>query len=522
MNDNLRWHAKQSQRITRRILVEGDLVLQTPTTLGGGGRSDMTDVPLLVDLSDGKTPLLTGASLAGALRSYLRTRQLGYLAKEPNYYEGRQERHRAQKREWATMAQILFGGEYAESESAGERVTLLDRSAVIVDDALGQIVSSGHEYRSGVKINPTTRTAANDKLFERQLWLAGTIFPLRLELVIRRTDDEMQLKQGLATALAALAQGEIFLGGRKRRGYGQVRVHNWRVREFDLQTPAGLLAWLEEGEKPLGEQRDVTTTPDIHQALMAPVWDKDERVSFHLKATVALDGSLLIRATDSLGEQVADFVHLSARQPDGSFAPVLSGTSLAGALRARAYKIANTLGGSQKARTLVYGLFGPDMDDGEWAKTQGQGKKVKPQASRLFVAETVIQEGVVDLVQNRVSIDRFTGGARDTALFNEQPVWGKSETRITIDLRVLNPKEADIGLLLLLLKDLWTGDLPLGGEISVGRGRLRGRKATLTLGETIWEIEDDGGRLRFSGNGNQAELQDKYLVAFLKEMGHES
>jgi CRISPR/Cas system CSM-associated protein Csm3 (group 7 of RAMP superfamily) len=91
------------------------------------------------------------------------------------------------------------------------------------------------------------------------------------------------------------------------------------------------------------------------------------------------------------------------------------------------------------------------------------------------------------LVQNRVSIDRFTGGTRDGALFNEQPLFGDAQSVVTVDLQLEEPKEHEIGLLLLLLKDLWTGDLPLGGEISVGRGRLQGKNC---------EIEHRNGEVR--------------------------
>lgn len=522
-NNKQKWHADQSRRIVRRIVIEGELVLQTSTSLGGGNNSDLTEMPLLVDLRDGKTPLLTGASLAGALRSYVRTREMGYLSPEPHssvYDNDKAAHRRARKREWATVAQALFGGEYGERATGGERQILLDESAVLIDDVLGHAPAT--ETRFGVRINPATRTAADDKLFDRQLWPAGTTFPLRLELVIRQTDDAEQLKQGLAAALDGLARGEITLGGRKRRGYGQVRVNNWRVREFDLRTQDGLLAWLEEGNKPLTEQSEVRPKLDIYQALAVPMWGQDQRRYFALKATFALEGSLLIRTANLQGGQVADFVHLQAQQVDGKMAPVLSGTSLAGALRARAHKIVSTVGDSKKAETMIYRMFGPDMD-----------KEKTPCASRLLVHETVIVDGITDRVQNRVSIDRFTGGARDTALFNEQPVWGKPETCITINLRLLkaaNPGEeeadqtfnAQVGLLLLLLKDLWTGDLPLGGESSVGRGRLRGKEATLTLGKTVWEIKDDNGRLQFNGNGRQSDLQETYLNAFLREVSRDS
>ncbi|MCL4871913.1 MAG: hypothetical protein KJ063_23385 [Anaerolineae bacterium] len=508
MSEKQSWQADQSRRIIQRILIEGELVLQTPTSLGGGDSTDLTDMPLLVSLSDEQTPLLTGASLAGALRSYVRTREMGYLAPEPDHFkDDRVAYRRTQKQEWNSLAQTLFGGEYAESVTAGEQQILMDQSAILIDDALGEAHTI--ETRFGVMLTPQTRTAADDKLFDTQLWPAGTTFPLRLELLIRESDNADQLKQGLAAALDGLAKGEIMLGGRKRRGYGQVQVKQWQVRTFDLQKVSDLLAWLEEGAKPLNEQKSVITEANIYQALEVKAWEQDKRHSFTMKSTFALDGSLLIRTANSQGDQVADFVHLQAKQVDGKLAPVLSGTSLAGALRGRAHKIANTIANEQRAKTLIYDLFGPDMDDSEWAKTQANQKdgRVQPRASRLLVAETVIEHGITDRVQNRVSIDRFTGGARDTALFNEQPVWGKPETCITVDLRLLNPKPCEVGLLLLLLKDLWTGDLALGGESSVGRGRLKGKEATLTLGETTWEIKDADGRLQFGGSGPQSELQ---------------
>ena len=45
------------------------------------------------------------------------------------------------------------------------------------------------------------------------------------------------------------------------------------------------------------------------------------------------------------------------------------------------------------------------------------------------VEEAVIREAATGLVQSRVSIDRFTGGARDGALFNQQPAFGSDRTR---------------------------------------------------------------------------------------------
>src|SRR5207237_10385491 len=76
------WSGDQCRQIITRVVVDGNLVLQTPAHFGNGDGDDLTDMPLLLDPfaeAQGKQqPLLTGASIAGALRSYLREREHNY------------------------------------------------------------------------------------------------------------------------------------------------------------------------------------------------------------------------------------------------------------------------------------------------------------------------------------------------------------------------------------------------------------------------------------------------------------
>jgi len=66
-----------------------------------------------------------------------------------------------------------------------------------------------------------------------------------------------------------------------------------------------------------------------------------------------------------------------------------------------------------------------------------------------------------------------------------------------------------VGLLLLLLKDLWTGDLPLGGESSVGRGRLKGKTASLVYsGRGKWVIEPKPRNLDDPFEGEQLHIPE--------------
>lgn len=471
MSDAL-WAGKQSRKIISRIVVEGDLVLQTPAHFGNGDTDELVDMALLVDPLDGRTPLLTGASIAGALRSYLRERERGY----------------GESADGGSASVLLFGAlKDNKNEEEGEQ------SPLIVEDALGK--NFGIEIRNGVAIDPKSRTSRENRLFDLELWQAGTTFPLRFELVIREGDDEVRLKQALATALKGFNDGSITLGARKRRGYGRVRVPGWRVKRYDFTTTEGLLDWIENGDKPLEHIKPVS---DIKTALGVNELLPDRRQFFHLEATFSLDGSLLIRSGSGQDDRGPDVVHLHARQADGSVTPVLSGTSLAGALRARALKIANTITNEDRAKKLVEEMFGPDINN-----------RGDPKSSRVIVSEAVINNARTDLVQNRVSIDRFTGGARETALFNERPAFGGDDTELTLEVRLLNPQDHEIGLLLLLLKDLWTGDLPLGGEVGVGRGRLKGKWATLTLqrdgGTQEWKIVANGRGLTIDGDRNELE-----------------
>ena len=165
----------------------------------------------------------------------------------------------------------------------------------------------------------------------------------------------------------------------------------------------------------------------------------------------------------------------------------MPGTTLAGVLRHRGLAIANTVC-PDRAERLIDGMFGSSERD---ALT----------ASRLTIDETVLGN-TASLVQSRIKIDRFTGGAYGTALFDEEPTFGDGQSRLDLRIRLRDPHSHEVGLLLLLLKDLWTGDLPLGGEQGVGRGRLCGRQATLT-----WRSQGQTSRSQVTQDGERLDVR---------------
>ncbi|MCB0197947.1 MAG: hypothetical protein KDJ65_38735, partial [Anaerolineae bacterium] len=221
----------KSRNVIERVYIAGMLTLTTPAHFGNGDTDSLTDIPLLRDSVDPTRPLLTGASIAGALRNYLREWQLGY---------GRAEQQNGQ-----TWAEKLFGHLDEPNEATVE-------SWLMVDDALGLPPEKGAsiEIRDGVTIDPKTRTAEDGKKYDIELLAAGTRFPLHFELWL----TEEQKNEGLLDALVLALQGfeaaepgssgEIRLGMRKRRGFGRCRVAGWQIKRFEMTSPAKIVDWL--------------------------------------------------------------------------------------------------------------------------------------------------------------------------------------------------------------------------------------------------------------------------------------
>lgn len=502
-------HYEQKRGITERIHISGTLVLETPAHFGNGQipGETMVDMCLLLDEAEGRA-LIPGTTLAGALRSYLCERLYGYGESEPDQ---------------SSNPLLRLFGPLRQTDRATAQ------SALIVEDALAEKHTT--TLRDGVRIDAKTGTAyvKHDKAaegqtrtqgakFDVELLQAGTSFELHFELALCGERDQALLPL-LAAALHGLEQGEIRLGARKRRGYGQCRVQQWTVSRYDLCQPADLCAWL---ETPSLEHRSKASSGDIATALSDATGlavhptAADRRRRFVLDATFSLEGSsLLIRSGFGRTDVGPDMEHMHALGANGKRHPVIPGTSWAGVVRHRAVRIAKTVVGKnrpakRRAKEAVDELFG-------WMpEAKSADNDIQPWASRVTVDETPVKGGQV-LYQTRVRIDRFTGGALETALFEQAPLYGTSQTRVQFNVQVRNPKPHEIGLLLLVLKDLWTGDLPVGGEASVGRGRLRGLSAELCLpdGETI-NLDQDQQNLGLSAD--QSTLLQGYVNALWKTL----
>ncbi|MEH2030747.1 MAG: RAMP superfamily CRISPR-associated protein [Nostoc sp.] len=469
-----RLKSRNQRLIIERIIIKATLILDTPTCLGSGDADGYTDLVILRDSIEDKA-LLMGSSITGALRNYLREFENGYNARETS---------------------LLFGGNRSDDDG--------EQSPLIINDALSS-ESIKAELRDGVKICSLTGTASDKAKYDLELLEAGTKFELYFELLLEK-DNREQLIRELFIVLQGLENGEISIGIKKRRGFGHCHVTKWQVWQFDLQKLDQLKEWLNfEHWKPdlLTQYNSYPAIAEAFQKAGIKVksdW-KDNRNRFIIQAIFTLASPLLIRSSQADIEKAPDDVHLKSRR-NGELKPILSGTSLAGVLRHRAECIVNTLAENNQMEIyqIINQLFGFVKDKKD--NHDSIDENLKAQASRLIVNESIIKE-TNDLIQTRIAIDRFTGGALHGALFQEQPIFASDKTEVELKIELRQPEKYEIGLLLLLLKDLWTGDLPVGSTNSIGRGRLKGKEATIN-----WYTENYHKKWKFKLKDNKLQIED--------------
>lgn len=443
-------HFLKYREIGRRLIWTGLMELASPCHLGGVDADATSDRPLLRD-GEGR-PYLPGATLTGLLRALLTT-----MDKD--------------------AAQALFGANRSDPNGKQARLLLGD----------AQIAQKGPvptELRDGVAIDACSGVAAKNKKYDLELLPVGVHFRLRgqLELFGEAKQDELLLR-GLLRMLLALENGQLVLGARTRRGFGETRLAAgqegyWQVEDYPLDTAAGWYAWLgrEPNDLPEDWPEDWPTIAPVAYPNAAALAEylgvalppSTETHDFSVTLNLKLAGSLLV-GSEGYDPDQPDRNHLQRlRWQDGAstLESVLPATSLGGVLRHRCRRIALTLAGQagkELADGLVGEMFGP-------AKISGNQKAW---ASRVTVREVSITGGQ-PLRHTRVRIDPWTGGAVESLLFTEDAQYG-GEVKLELRLQASDEDWAEPAraLLLLALRDLAAGELTVGAESGVGRGQLK-------------------------------------------------
>jgi len=503
-------------RLRGRVVLTGDLKLESPLIIGSG-LEDNADLDVLRDVNG--HPYIPGSSLAGVIRSVLKT-----------FFQAGTEEAEA----FSEKFQLLGHDKQAKKENTEKNNGHSDyMSAITFADA--ELKDPGKYriiVRDSVRIDPKSATAADKGKFDYELVDKGAVFKLRIEGEIRGSAETTALVKRLMLRIKQLFKEEqIRLGAKTNAGFGKVSLDSEKLRYFDFSDGKHVRGWLSwSSDNPESLAAGGCTEIGEADVLGDDVNLEYPKKYFHFKGSFAIRNSLIIRSYDP-GEiepgEDPDAVMLHRGSGD-TLEYILPGTSLKGAFRHQALKIWNTYrnddydhdSGAEYLNSLneFTRLFGFVQVKGSGADAEEGQSALK---GRVRFEETVLPaaKNPWHKLQQRVKIDRFTGGAVDSALFNSVPVWqpddkGLVELEITADIS----DDWEAGLLLLVIKDLWTGYLAVGGEKSIGRGVFQGRTGELEYdGIKATLVEKDGAvELESDDKENTVQKLDELVSAVVK------
>ncbi len=396
-----------ANKVTKREVLYIELQLASPLSVSSG-LDDITDSDVLRD-SEGH-PFVAGSSLAGAIRAYLK--------KEKN-----------EKR---------FMG-YA-GKDVGEM------SSLFISDFTFEEDSYQSNARDGVALETDKKVAKAGSKYDMEIIEAGAKGYFFMELTVREGKDEGEMMQELALAIKGLADGEIRLGSKKTRGFGQVKVKKLAAKTYDSNN------WLEYATA--YALSDWKQSQDVLTDWLALAPDASQMV--HIEVPLKMPGGISIRQyAAKKGEP--DFVHLT---DNGK--PVIPGSSMAGAIRNRILHIIEEL----KENDMALPADAKAIIDTAFGYVDGKGAHV----SDIIIGETIINDAK-PLVMVRNGISRFESAAKSGALYKEKTYVDGTMT-LKIQVRINQDSGWIIGLLMLALKDLQEGILAVGGQTAIGRGIL--------------------------------------------------
>ena len=418
--------------------------------------------------------------------------------------------------------------------------------------------------RHGVGIDRTTGAASDGALYEHEFLPRGTKFNIRITAEGR--DDETMgrnqsegipgpassesVKKLLEVIVDVLTSGAVCLGGRTGSGQGTIQVIEPKLRRTGKTTDAGALTAPEDVlDALIGEDEEGTPIPlelggwslgepaRIRITWWSPTGifvAEDEKLTKQRKAQKEAENR-----KKGIDEEVHEVVY-PLRDPSVAWDEaqlLIPGTSIRGALRSRASRIARTV---LAARDELSTFTSHDLHEQIAAE---------PNLVRYMFGSTEYRGAVtvhdclssdpgkcIEVTHN--AIDRWTGGVIDGGLFTEAVYLGTHWEPITIDIdlrQLLNNIEAEKGpedreqskpthadyahaayvLLGLVLAELSAGTLPLGSRSTRGLGQVI-VSSIMVRGSTwdgvaIPERKLDGGKeLEHPGTAASSPTQDRY------------
>ncbi|MEU8393698.1 RAMP superfamily CRISPR-associated protein [Nonomuraea sp. NPDC048892] len=479
--------------VSSRIRVRGWLRTESPLHVGGLEHEPSEPLPIAMD---GRGHLYVPATtLAGVLRAWCL---------------GSGEIPSAMDEVWGYEADGGAGGQASRvvvADALVTRTTVTDERGVPAHPLEHDVL----EYRPSVAIDRVTGAAVPEFLHGREVIPIGCY--LRLEFHIESNEQPDRDEALMGALLAALSGRQVRLGAATGKGLGLVRLLDEPldviVDRFD--SPEGLLALLRNDPS---RNRTVVSLRAGEAALPPRREVLDVRITWKPTAPV------MVRS--GAAGLLADTLPLVTRIDGRHLTLVLPGSSIKGMLRTHAELIERTArdlpapaappgepaarhGAAFRAQLAqlpaVRALFGAARDEAAghqagalraeeclaslsiphelWDSVTGSGETLSPpEDGRPFQVPEPIRDRLADVGLERadhVALDRWTGGAADGRLFSVLEPYDVcwEPIRLSVDLTRLDravERDVGLGLLLLVLRDLAEGRIPVGAATNRGFG----------------------------------------------------
>lgn len=330
------------------------------------------------------------------------------------------------------------------------------QSALFISDAL-LLGRESTSVRDGIEVNENKITKTGAK-YDMEIIETGSKFCFRMEVTVRDEQNAKEMETIVNKILAGIDEGNILLGLKSNRGFGKLKVEEVRKKSF---RP-------EEREELLKFQKYNRESYEPYER--EPVSSQVDTITVELKQL----GGISIRRYSAQKDDI-DFEHIKSNET-----PVIPGTSWAGLIR--------------KQMEYYHQKMEEQGKRYELRNYLGFVEKEEAQASKMIIEESII-DGGKEITLTRNKIDRFSGGAANSALFSEK-AWFNGRTKLTIKL-----KEKDNyikTLILLTIKDIENGLIALGGQTAIGRGIFAVEKVWINgelvnVDEELAKTKDIGG-----------------------------
>lgn len=439
-----------------RVIIEA----AGPIAIGSGDKDFITDAPVLKDVNG--LPYIPGTSIAGVIRH-----AIGHS--EVNKFFGYNDRNKSEN---SLGSNIIFSNAMmiGNEGKVVEGITEIDFS----EDFYKYFTALPIRQHNSINSKGTVKKGGK---FDEQVVYKGCRFCFEIEM-LSETKNDLDFEK----VINALHSGELRFGGGTRTGFGEIEIVSLHLRELDLTKESDLKAYIHKSSS-LNDDKFWTNR------------SKTEKDKFKNSDSNWTKYELKLKPDDfflfgsGFGSDDADMtpVYESVITWNDNNTPkfekeyvLIPATSVKGAISHRVAFHYNRLskvfadklpkddfekhvGDNNVAVKELFGASGDSSD-----KQQIRGKVI---LSDILLKKQHFKEKIL----NHVSIDRFTGGAIDGALFQEEVLYGNNyEFSLSFLVEDNTYSEHVIDAFEAALTDITRGMLSLGGGVNRGHGSFSG------------------------------------------------